>query len=118
MAINPMDYSSKDTVLDVLRTEQGNFFSIVDVPQNWEAPTRSGHWQVRDLVGHMIDVTEGYLNGWDMARRGEEGHPLGLVGMATELDRAALVFRTLPREEAIDRLKVSSDQLMTIFDGL
>jgi uncharacterized protein (TIGR03083 family) len=118
MAINPMDYSAKDTVLDVLRTEQGNFFAIVDVPQNWEAPTRSGHWQVRDLVGHMIDVTEGYLTGWEMAQRGEEGHPLGLVGMATELDRAALVFRTLPREEAIDRLKSSSDRLMTIFDGL
>lgn len=118
MAINPMEYSSKDTVLDVLHTEQDNFSAIVAVPENWEAPTRSGHWEVRDLVGHMIDVTEGYLQGWDMARRGDMGQALGVVGMATELDRAALAFRTLPREEAIARLDTASDRLMTIFDGL
>ena len=71
MAINPMDYSAKDTVLDVVRTERGKFYSIIDDPKNWESPTRSGHWEVRDLVGHMIDVTEGYLTRWDMAHRGE-----------------------------------------------
>lgn len=118
MAINPMDYSAKNLVLDVVRTERGKFYQIIDVPQNWEAPTRSGHWQVRDLVGHMIDVTEGYLTRWDMARRGDEAQSLGLLVMAKELDRVALTFRTLPREEAISRLKSASDRLMTIFDGL
>lgn len=116
--VNPMDYSAKDRVLDVVRTERGKFYQIIDVPQNWEAPTRSGHWQVRDLVGHMIDVTEGYLTRWDMARRGEEVQPLGLLVMASELDRVALTFRNLPREENINRLKASSDRLMAIFDSL
>jgi uncharacterized protein (TIGR03083 family) len=113
-----MDYSAKDLVLDVVRTERGKFYQIIDVPQNWEAPTRSGHWEVRDLVGHMIDVTEGYLTRWDMARRGDEVQGLGLLVMAKELDRVALTFRTLPREEAISRLKSASDKLMTILDGL
>ena len=118
MAINPMDYSAKDTVLDVVRTERAKFYSVIDVPQNWESPTRSGHWEVRDLVGHMIDVTEGYLTRWDMARRGDPATPLGLLVMASELDRVALTFRNLPRDEAIPRLKASSDRLMNILDNL
>jgi uncharacterized protein (TIGR03083 family) len=118
VAINPMDYSAKDLVLDVVRTERGKFYQIIDVPQNWESPTRSGHWQVRDLVGHMIDVTEGYLTRWDMARRGETPQAMGLLVMAQELDRVALTFRNLPREEAISRLKSSSDRLLAIFDQL
>jgi uncharacterized protein (TIGR03083 family) len=116
--VNPMDYSGKDTVLDVVRTERANFYRIIDDPKNWEAPTRSGHWQVRDLVGHMIDVTEGYLTRWDMARRGQEASAVGLLVMAQELDKVALTYRTLPREEAISRLKASSDRLMAIFDKL
>lgn len=118
MAINPMDYSAKGLVLDVVRTERGKFYQIIDVPANWESPTKSGHWQVRDLAGHMIDVTEGYLTRWDMARRGDPATPLGLLVMAQELDRVALTFRNLPREEVIGRLKASSDRLMTLFDGL
>jgi uncharacterized protein (TIGR03083 family) len=118
VAINPMDFSAKDLVLDVVRTERGKFYQIIDVPQNWVAPTRSGHWQVRDLVGHMIDVTEGYLTRWDMARRGDEAQALGLPVMAKELDRVALTFRNLPREEAINRLISASNRLMSIFDGL
>src|SRR5258708_192352 len=116
VAINPMDYSAKDLVLDVVRADRAGFYQVIDVPANWEAPTRSGHWQVRDLVGHMIDVTEGYLTRWDMARRGQEAPALGLPVMAQELDKVALTFRKLPREEVISRLKVSSDRLMTIFD--
>ena len=118
MAINPMDYSAKGLVLDVVKTERGKFYSIIDDPANWESPTRSGHWQVRDLAGHMIDVTEGYLTRWDMARRQEDAQALGLLVMAQELDRVALTFRNLPREEVIARLKGASDKLMTIFDGL
>jgi uncharacterized protein (TIGR03083 family) len=118
MAINPMDYRAKDIVLDVVRTERANFYRIIDDPQNWEAPTRSGHWQVRDLVGHMIDVTEGYLKRWDMARRGEPADALGLLVMAGELDKAALAFRSLPREAAIGRLKTASDKLLATFEQL
>jgi uncharacterized protein (TIGR03083 family) len=113
-----MDYSAKDLMLDVIRTERSRFYGLVDDPQHWEAPTRSGHWQERDLVGHMIDVTEGYLTRWDMARRGDPANSLGLLVMAQELDRVALTYRALPREEAISRLKTSSDRLMAKFEQL
>jgi uncharacterized protein (TIGR03083 family) len=114
-----MDYSAKDLVLDVVKTERAKFYSVMDVPANWENPTRSGHWQVRDLAGHMIDVSEGYLKAWDLARRQEQPPAaLGLPVMGETLDRIALTYRNLPREEVISRLKSSSDRLMTIFDGL
>jgi uncharacterized protein (TIGR03083 family) len=119
MAINSMDYSAKNLILDVVRTERGRFYQFIDNPKNWEAPTRSGHWQVRDLAGHMIDVTEGYLTRWDVARRGEDApSALGLLVMASELDRVATTFRNLPREEVIARLKSSSDKLLNIFHEL
>ena len=118
MPVNPMDYSSKDTVLDVVRTERANFYNIIDDPDNWYVQTRCSEWEVRDIVGHMIDVTEGYLTAWDMARKGETGIALGLEVMSDRLNEHAQAFRSLPREEAIARLKSDSDQMFTIFDAL
>ncbi len=71
MAVNSMDYSGKDTVLDVVRTERAKFYQIIDDPKNWHVQTRCYDWEVRDIAGHMIDVTEGYLARWEMARKGE-----------------------------------------------
>jgi uncharacterized protein (TIGR03083 family) len=118
MAINPMAYSSKDVVLDVIRTERARFYEVIDNPANWLVDTRCEGWQVRDMVGHMIDVTEGYLKRWEMARRGELPPGLGLGVMAEELNKGALALRTLPREEAIARLKADADKLMAIFESL
>jgi len=118
MAVNSMDYSGKDTVLDVIRTERATFYDIVDDPNNWEVQTRCTEWEVRDMVGHMIDVTEGYLTRWDMARKNEPAESYGLLVMSTSLDDKAKKFRALPREEAISRLKGDSDRMMVIFDAL
>ena len=98
MPINPMDYSSKDTVLDVARTERAKFYSIIDDPKTWYVQTRCSEWEVRDMVGHMIDVTEGYLTGWDMARKGETGNPLGLEIMSERLN-------DMPRHSAVCHAK-------------
>ncbi len=32
MAVNSMDHSGKDTVLDVVRTERATFYDIIDNP--------------------------------------------------------------------------------------
>jgi hypothetical protein len=67
----------------------------------------------------MIDVTEGYLERWAMARSGQEAPaPLGLPIMAQKLDEGATRFRSLSKEQAIERLKAASDKLFEIFDGL
>ena len=116
---NPMDYNSgRDTVLDVARTERAKFYDIIDDPNNWYVQTRCTEWEVRDMVGHMIDVTEGYLTAWDMARKGDTGNALGLQVMSDRLNEHALAFRSLPREEAISRLKKDSDQAFAIFEAL
>src|SRR5215470_13639872 len=116
MAVNPMDYSGKDTVIDVVRTERAKFYNIVDDPDNWYVQTRCSEWEVRDLVGHMIDVTEGYLSRWDIARKGEAADALGWQVMSDQLNEHAQAFRSLPRAEAIARLKADSDTMLAIFD--
>ncbi|MEW5958339.1 MAG: maleylpyruvate isomerase family mycothiol-dependent enzyme [Chloroflexota bacterium] len=118
MAINPMDYSGKDVVLDVIRTERGRFYEVIDNPDNWKVDTRCEGWQVRDMVGHMIDVTEGYLDRWEKARKGQDAPVLGLLAMAETLNEHALALRSLSRDEAISRLKTASDKMMNIFDNL
>ncbi len=119
MPADPMDYNSgRDTVLDVARTERAKFYNIIDDPNNWYVQTRCSEWEVRDMVGHMIDVTEGYLTAWDMARKGETGNALGLLVMGDRLNEHAQAFRSLSREEAISRLKNDSDQAFAIFDAI
>src|SRR5260370_19497034 len=99
-----MDYSGKDTVLDVVRTERAKFYNIVDDPDNWYVQTRCSEWEVRDIVGHMIDVTEGYLSRWDMARKGEAADALGLQAMSERLNEHAQPFPRLSGPESISPL--------------
>lgn len=116
--VNSMDYSGKDTVLDVVRADAAEFFRIVDEPQNWNVQTRCTEWEVRDMVGHMIDVTEGYLSRWESARKGEARDTAGLLVMADSLNRNAQSHRSLSREEAIQRLKDDYARMMEIFENL
>ena len=119
MAIDPMDYGTKGILLDVVRTESDKFFTIVDEPKNWNVQTRCEEWQVRDMVGHMIDVTEGYLDRWELARAGQSAPtPAGLLVMGERLNEHAQSFRSLPREEAITRLKNDYRTMMGIFEEL
>jgi uncharacterized protein (TIGR03083 family) len=113
-----MDFSGKDTVLDVVRTDAADFFKIVDDPQNWNVQTRCTEWEVRDMVGHMIDVTEGYLSRWDSARKGEPRDTAGLLVMGESLNTNAQLLRNLPREDAIQRLKDDYARMMDIFEKL
>ncbi len=118
MAVNSMDHSGKDTVVDVVRTERANFYDVIDDPDNWYVQTRCAAWEVRDIAGHMIDVTEGYLSRWDMARNNESADALGLLVMGETLNDHAQAFRSVPREEVIARLKSDSDKMLAIFDAL
>jgi uncharacterized protein (TIGR03083 family) len=116
--VNPMSYEGKPVVLDVVRKERQKFYDLIDDPKNWNVQTRCTEWEVRDVVGHMIDVTEGYLNRWEKARKGEPADAVGLVSMADMLNKGAQSFRKYPRAEVIARLKGDSDKMMAIFDSL
>lgn len=116
--VNSMDYSGKDTVLDVIRNESADFFRLVEDPNNWNVQTRCTEWEVRDMVGHMLDVTEGYLSRWESARKNEPRDTVGLLVMSRDLNDHAQAFRSLPREEAIARLKADYAKMIDIFENL
>jgi uncharacterized protein (TIGR03083 family) len=113
-----MEYSGKDFLLNLDRAERAEFYKLLNEAP-WEGPTASGHWQVRDVCGHLIDVTEGYLERFAMERAGQEApSPLGLPIMAAKLDEGATRFRSLSKEQAVTRLKTASDKMFEIFDAL
>ena len=119
--LNVMDYSNKPELLRVVETERQGFCDLVDEvgESGWEGRTASGEWQVRDLVGHLIDVTESYIDRFKLAREGKPfPDPIGLKPMAGLLDQGARRFRSLSRRDAIARLKRASDTLWQILDNL
>jgi uncharacterized protein (TIGR03083 family) len=116
--VNPMAAEAKATVLDVLRRDQQKFFDLVEDPKNWNVQTRCTEWEVRDLVGHLIDVTEGYLSRWEVAKKGESADAAGLQVMGEKLNDHALEFRRLSREDALGRLKDDRAKMMSIFEAL
>jgi uncharacterized protein (TIGR03083 family) len=119
--LNVMDYSTKPELLRVVKAERQGFYDLVDEvgESGWEGKTASGEWQVRDLVGHMIDVTESYLERFALAREGKPfPEAVGLKPMAAKLDEGARRFRGLSRQEAIARLKRASDSMFDIFERL
>jgi uncharacterized protein (TIGR03083 family) len=116
---NAMTYEGKDTVLDVVRNEAQQFFDLVDDDEAWHAPTGAGHWQVRDVVGHIVDTTEAYFVAFDAARSGAEvPAAFGLPGMASRVDTMAESLHDEPRAELVGRLRSDFDTMMRIFDGL
>ena len=118
-AWNFMDYASKDNLLEGIRRESAEMFALAADADTWTAPTGAGHWQVRDVFGHLLDTTETYFVGFDAARKGTsppESAPLR--DMAAHVDRGARQFRTLERKEALDRLAVALDRMLGITEDL
>jgi Mycothiol maleylpyruvate isomerase N-terminal domain len=64
------DPASKGRLLGVLRREIDEMFELAAEPERWNAPTACPGWEVRDMVGHLLDATEGYLSAFDIAHRG------------------------------------------------
>jgi len=113
------NYAAKDNLLRVVREEAESFFALAEQPDNWELPTSAGHWQVRDLVGHLIDTTEGYIRRFEGARAGQQVEGVApLSEMAINADKFALEFRRQPREELIARLHDGFSTAMKMFEGV
>jgi uncharacterized protein (TIGR03083 family) len=112
-------YAAKDNLLRVVRTEAERFFALAEPAPAWEAPTACPGWQVRDLVGHLIDVTESYFVGFDAARGGGQvPDALGVRVMRERLDAGAREHRSLGQDEALARLRMDFDKVMEMFDAL
>src|SRR5207253_9948931 len=100
--VNPMSAEGKDTVMAVMRRDRENFTRMVSDPKNWIVDTRCTRWESRDLVGHMIDVMEGYFKNWEAGKNGEPPTPLGMAAMGGTLNDHAPDFRKLTGEGAQD----------------
>jgi uncharacterized protein (TIGR03083 family) len=115
---NFMDPASRTNLMRAVRAEAAAFFELAE-STGWEAPTACANWQVRDHVGHMIDVTEGYFAAFDHARAGTEAPgALGLPVMAQRLDEHARAFRNLGKQDALERVQDAFDRMLEISDGL
>jgi uncharacterized protein (TIGR03083 family) len=116
---NAMTFEAKDTILRVVRHEAEQFFAMADREDAWEAPTGAGHWQVRDVVGHLVDTTESYFVAFDAARsHGDVDPAYGLPGMAARADQQAQSFRDQARGVLMERLRGDFDTMMATFDAL
>jgi uncharacterized protein (TIGR03083 family) len=110
-------YAGKSNLLRVVREEADNFFALAEVPENWQSPTAAGHWQVRDIVAHLVDTTEGYLERFEMTRSGGTAEAVApLNKMAVTADSRALQFRSVPREQLLARLHEAFDSAMKLFE--
>jgi uncharacterized protein (TIGR03083 family) len=116
---NGMTYEAKDNMLRVVREQAEGMFALAEPEDVWTLPTNSTDWQVRDVIGHIVDVTEGYFVGFDAARAQQEGpENLGLQIMAKRLDEHAQEFRELSQREMLERLQIDFEKMMGIFEGL
>jgi uncharacterized protein (TIGR03083 family) len=117
-AWDAMSYEGKDTILRVVRDEANRLFAMAEQPGAWEAPTACESWAVRDVVGHLVDTTEGYFAAFEKARSGAEATPYGLAGMHERAGEAATEFRALSQPELMARARADFERMMGILEPL
>ena len=111
-------YAAKDNLLRVVRREADALFEMAENGP-WTGATACPKWEARDIVGHLIDVTESYFVGFDAARSGTAAaDPLGVRVMQDMLDEGAKEHRRLSQAEAVDRLRTDFGKMMEIFEAL
>jgi uncharacterized protein (TIGR03083 family) len=119
MSWNFLEAASREHIDRVWRRESDGMLALVADPAAWEAPTGAGHWQVRDVIGHLVDTTEAYFRSFDAARgNGTAPDPLGLPDMAKYVDTGARDLRSVPREELLERLRADRERMLGIAAGL
>jgi uncharacterized protein (TIGR03083 family) len=116
---NAMTYAGKDTILRVVRDEAVRMFALAEQPGAWEAPTACESWQVRDVIGHLVDTTEGYFKAFETARSGAQApQAYGLAGMHERAGEHAQAFRELSQRELMTRARADLDKMMGILEPL
>ncbi|MGH3116866.1 MAG: maleylpyruvate isomerase family mycothiol-dependent enzyme [Gaiellales bacterium] len=112
-----MQFAARDNLLRVVKNEANSVFALTE--KNWESPTTSGHWEARDIIGHLVDVTEGYLDRFKTTREGGTPEAIGpLTEMARLADERALTYRSTEQPELLKRLREAFDQVIDLFEGL
>jgi uncharacterized protein (TIGR03083 family) len=117
-AWNALTYEGKDNILRVVREEAERMFAMAEAPGAWEAPTACEDWQVRDIIGHIVDTTEGYFKSFEVARAGGSADALGLPSMHELAGAGGKAFRNIPQTEMMSRARGDLDKMMGILEPL
>jgi uncharacterized protein (TIGR03083 family) len=116
---NAMTYAGKDTILRVVQDEASRMFALAEQPGAWDAPTACESWKVKDVIGHLVDTTEGYFRSFEIARA-DSADPgaFGLAGMHERAGESAQSFPGLSRDELLSRARADLAQMIGILDPL
>ena len=115
---NAMSYEGKDNILRVVRREAEQMMELASPPDVWETQTASEEWQVRDVIGHLVDTTEGYFVSLDAAHGKETmGDAYGVTGMAERVNEQAKALRSVPQQELLARLRDDFERFYAIMDA-
>jgi uncharacterized protein (TIGR03083 family) len=117
-AWNAMTPEGKGTILGVVRDEAERMFAMAEQPGAWEAPTACENWEVRDVIGHIVDTTEGYFKAFETARAGGDSQPYGLFGMHERAGAQGRSFRDLSQTEMMGRIRKDLDTMTGILEPL
>lgn len=113
-----MDPASRNNLVTAWDREAEGFLRLA-ADEEWEAPTGAGDWQVRDVIGHLVDTTEGYFVSFDAVRgQGDPPDNLGVRHMARHIDDGARAFRGTTRNDMVNRLRGDLSRFRAIADGL
>ncbi|TWP48029.1 maleylpyruvate isomerase family mycothiol-dependent enzyme [Lentzea tibetensis] len=115
---DPTSADGKGTILRVVREEANRMFDLAEPTEAWKAPTACAGWSTADVIGHIVDTTEGYFEAFDAARRGEAREAYGTAGMGARANEQALAFRNLSQHEMMDRIRADFDRMMSTLDSL
>ncbi|HXW45706.1 MAG TPA: maleylpyruvate isomerase family mycothiol-dependent enzyme [Streptosporangiaceae bacterium] len=116
---NAMTYEGKDTILRVVRHEADQMFTLAGEPGAWDAPTACENWRVKDIIGHIVDTTEGYFRSFEFARSGTDAPtPHGLLVMHELAGDSARSFGSLSQQDMLARARADLDTMMSILEPL
>jgi uncharacterized protein (TIGR03083 family) len=119
--IDIIQFSGKEHVLGLIRSEYQETLRMVSEASEteWDNPTPCDMWQVRDLVGHLLDVSFSYAGYF---KQGERGWPIeeprGMRAYGEGLGKSALLYHDLYKWEALGRLDACNELLFGYFDKL
>jgi uncharacterized protein (TIGR03083 family) len=111
-------FEGKQTILRVVREEANRLFAMAEPAEAWKAPTACPGWTTADVVGHIVDTTEGYFAAFAAARGGDTGAPYGLTGMGARVNEQATAFRNVSQAELMERLRSDFERMMGMLDEL
>jgi len=113
------NHAAKDNLLRIVRLEAEALFQMAGDADRWTAPTACPKWEVRDIVGHLIDVTESYFTGFHAAASGTKAdEALGMKVMQERLDEGAKRHRELSQADAMERLRADFEKMVEICAAL